>query len=180
MARYSPMRGRRLTSYEAAVERFAASQAGSWLFVNAIRHVDVPMLARTNGRLSLSVGAPVGLLETTGGRSGRTRRTPVLYLVDGDDLVLVASNVGAAKAPAWLHNLRAQPRVRFLSRESGWQTYAAREAAGDEREQRWRALCDLYAGFDTYQRRTGGRRIAVVVLAANQRGSPDAGSSRTG
>src|SRR3954454_24683630 len=111
MGRYSPGRGRSLTAYEQLIERAAATRAGGWLFVNVLCAVDRRVVALSRGRLSCAPRTPVGLLETTGARTGRRRRVPLLYLLEGDALVLVASNVGGARHPAWLHNLRAQPQA---------------------------------------------------------------------
>jgi deazaflavin-dependent oxidoreductase (nitroreductase family) len=162
MGRSSLIRGRRLNAYEQAMERFAASRIGGWLFVHVLTHGDRRLLTLTRGRASLEPAAPVGLLETTGARSGERRLTPVLYLGRGEALALVASNVGRERHPAWLHNLRADPDVRFLAR-GGWGRYRARVALGDERERLWPELTDLYAGYDAYAARTA-RDIAVVVL----------------
>lgn len=60
-------------------------------------------------------GQPVLLLQTAGRRSGRTHSTPVQYLADGDTFVVVASNAGAARPPAWDLNLRANPHAGFRS-----------------------------------------------------------------
>jgi deazaflavin-dependent oxidoreductase (nitroreductase family) len=179
LGRYSSIRGRSLTAYEQTVERFAASRAGSWLFLHALNAIDRPLLARTGGRISTGAGAPVGLLESFGARTGRRRRAPLLYLEDGDRLVLVASNGGRAEHPAWLHNLRRRPEVRFLSRERGWQRYRAHEAVGAERARCWDAATDLFAGYERYQRRTGARRIPVVVLEPIPDG-PEAAMDKTG
>ena len=160
--RYSPMRGRRLTAYEQHVERIAASRAGGWAFVHVFSPIDRRVLPRTRGRVSIAAGAPVGVLETTGARTGRRRRVPVLYMLDGNAVVLVASNIGREPEPAWLRNVRGHADVRFLSRENGWRRYRARIAEGDERARRWALATDLYAGYDAYQARTG-REIAVVV-----------------
>lgn len=103
MQRYSTVRGRRLSGYERIVERFASSRAGARLFLNVCNPIDRRLLALTRGRLSLAIGAPVGMLDTTGARSGQPRRTPLLYLVDGDRVVLVASNGGSPRHPAWYH-----------------------------------------------------------------------------
>jgi peptidylprolyl isomerase len=167
MGRYSPLRARRLTAYEQAAERFAASRLGAWLFVHAFTHADRRLLPRTRGRVSLTPGAPVGVLETVGARSGRVRRTPLLYVADGDDLVVVASNVGSARHPGWLHNVRARPRVRFLTPGRGWEQRRARiVVAGPDRDRLWALVIDLYAGYAAYARRAGERTIPVVVLQA--------------
>jgi deazaflavin-dependent oxidoreductase (nitroreductase family) len=164
MRRYSPERGRSLTPYEQLVERGAATRAGGWLFVHVLFAIDRRLLAATRGRVSCAPGTPVGLLETTGARSGARRRTPLLYVLDGDAVVLVASNIGRARHPGWLHNLRADPAIRFLTREHGWRALRAREASGDERARLWDRVADVYAGYRTYQRRAGARRIPIVVL----------------
>ena len=169
MGRYSTLRGRRLSFYEDTVERFAGSRAGAWLFLHALHPVDRRLLALTRGRLSLAVGAPVGLLETVGARSGCRRRTPLLYVADGDALVIVASNGGNARQPAWLHNLRAHPEVRFLTREHRWRSYRANVAAGSERAALWQLVNDLYAGYAIYQARAPERDFPVVVLTRMDR-----------
>src|SRR4051794_982343 len=63
------------------------------------------------------LGVPTLLLRTTGRRSGATRTNGLVYARDGDDYLVVASNGGADQAPAWLHNVRADPEVEFRSDE---------------------------------------------------------------
>jgi deazaflavin-dependent oxidoreductase (nitroreductase family) len=155
--RYSESRGRRLSAYEAAVERFAASRAGAWIFRTAV----APLDRRTDAAVSRALRVPVGTLETTGARTGRPRRTALLYHRDGDALVVVASNYGGAGDPAWLRNLRVQPRVRF--RTDRWRGYTARIASAAERERRWPAATDFYAGYGIYAARTA-REIPLVIL----------------
>jgi deazaflavin-dependent oxidoreductase (nitroreductase family) len=169
MGRYSAVRGRPLTSYEAAVERFAASRAGAWAFVRVFSPIDRRLLPITRGRVGMAIGAPVGVLETVGARSGRRRRTALLYVLDEDGVILVASNGGRAHDPGWLHNVRARSGVRFLTREHGWQRYTARVADGPERDRLWGRATDFYAGYRAYQARAGAREIPVVVL---QRSGP--------
>ena len=176
MPRYSELRGRRLRLYEAALERLVATRSGAWLFVHVVCHIDRLLLPITGGRVSLAVGTPVGLLETVGARSGRVRRAPLLYLRDGEDVIIVASNGGSARDPAWLHNVRAAPDVRFLSAPGGWRRYRARIEAGHSREAYWHRVRDLFAGYQAYERRTGGREIPIVVLtpwAIGQRARED-------
>jgi len=156
--RYSALRGRRLTAYEAAVERFAASRAGTWAF----RRVIAPLDRRTGAGVSRALRVPVGMLETTGARTGRPRRSALLYQRDGDTIVVVASNYGDAAPPAWLRNLSVHPHVRFDGR-----AYTARVAAGAERDRRWRTALDLYAGYAAYAERTR-RHIALVILTPRE------------
>lgn len=132
--------------------------------MNVANPVDQRLLAWSNGRAGLFIGQQVGLLETVGAKSGERRETPLLYLRDGERIVLVASKAGAPRHPAWYHNARAHPAVRFLPRGGPKADYVAREAEGPEREELWLKVNDLYAGYDDYQDRAGGRTIPVVVL----------------
>src|ERR1700716_2245076 len=67
---------------------------------------------RTDGRVGhRMIGVPTLLLRTTGRRSGATRTNGLVYARDGDDYLVVASNGGADRPPAWLHNLTAKPEV---------------------------------------------------------------------
>jgi deazaflavin-dependent oxidoreductase (nitroreductase family) len=158
-----PERRRQLNRFERALENFARSKAGGWYFLNVAMRVDRMLLPLTGGRVSSSPGQPICLLETVGAKSGQVRRTPLLFIPDGERVVLIGSKAGAAKHPGWIHNMRANARVKLLApRRSG--DYVAREAEGEERDRLWREAVDFYAGYDTYQGRAGNRRIPVVVL----------------
>jgi deazaflavin-dependent oxidoreductase (nitroreductase family) len=119
----------------------------------------------TGGRVGGSFDrAPVLLLHHVGRRSGQERVAPLLYLPDGDDLVIVASYGGAPRSPAWFHNLRAHPdTVVQVGREQ--RPVTAREATAAERARLWPALIDLYPAYGDYQARTE-REIPLVVLTA--------------
>ena len=132
--------------------------------MNIANPIDQRLLAWSNGRVGIFAGQSVGLLHTVGAKSGQPRTTPLLYLRDGERIVLVASKAGAAKHPAWYHNVRANPDVSFLPRGGPKGPYVAREAEGAERDELWRKVNDLYVGYDDYQERTGGRVIPVIVL----------------
>jgi deazaflavin-dependent oxidoreductase (nitroreductase family) len=107
-------------------------------------------------------GQPVLLLRTTGRRSGRYRTTPVQYLAEGDTFVVVASNGGAVRPPAWYLNLRANAnaRIRVGARSTD---VRAQEAAGSQRAERWQRLT---AGNRYLERaaRKAGRDIPLIAL----------------
>ena len=84
----------------ATARRFARSRAGAWYFINVAMRVDRVLLPLSGGRASVSLGQQVGLLETVGAKSGERRRTPLLYLRDGNHVVLIASKGGNTKHPA--------------------------------------------------------------------------------
>ena len=114
---------------------------------------------RVGGRVARS---PVLLLTTTGRRTGRARTTPLLYLEDGDRLVVVASYGGDDRAPAWYRNLAADREVTVEVGRSRRRMQAA-DAVGEERAQLWERLTQMYPPYDDYQARTS-RRIPVVIL----------------
>ena len=106
---------------------------------------------------------PTLLLEHVGAKSGTRRTSPLTYLADGDDVVLVASKGGYPKHPAWFHNLRAHPDTTVqIGREH--RAVHARVATPEERERLWPKVVELYSGYADYQRRTE-REIPLVILS---------------
>ena len=157
-------RRRQLSGIERVGERFAQSKTGSWFYINVAMRVDRVLLPLSRGRMSISVGQQVGMLESVGAKSGEVRRTPLLFIRDGNHVILIASMGGAPRHPSWLHNIRANPRVRFLGPGGTTGDYVAREAEGDERARLWDEVVDYYAGYATYKVRAGKREIPIVVL----------------
>jgi deazaflavin-dependent oxidoreductase (nitroreductase family) len=105
---------------------------------------------------------PVLLLDHVGARSGSMRTTPLLYVRDGPDVVIVASKGGHPKHPAWYHNLRANPDTAVqIGREH--RPVHARVATRQERERLWPKAVAAYSGYRGYQDRTE-REIPLVVL----------------
>ncbi len=107
-------------------------------------------------------GKPMLLLTTTGRKSGRPRTTPLQYLADGENMVLVASNGGNTWHPAWWLNLERNPEAEVQVRNERMRV-KAEKAAGEERERLWRLLVEMYSGYEGYQK-TANREIPVVVL----------------
>ena len=107
-------------------------------------------------------GAPLLLLTTTGARSGASRTVPVVYLPDGERLVVFASKAGAPTNPDWYHNLVKNPRV---SVEVGSERFDADAVVltGDERDRLFAQQAALFPGFTEYQAKTT-RVIPVVAL----------------
>ena len=117
------------------------------------------------GRVAGNVpsGAPILLLTTVGRRSGRLRTVPLLYLPDGDDLVVVASRGGMTAHPAWYLNLLVHPEVTVDTGRHR-RIMRAHVATTSERARNWPKLVDAYEHFASYQRRTT-RQIPVVMLS---------------
>ena len=117
----------------------------------------------TGGKVGGKIGkAPVLLLTTTGRKSGRPRTTPLGYAPAGDGYAVIASKGGAPQHPLWYLNLQANPRAEVTVGRKTRQLHA-RDAEGEERERPWRAVTDMYSGYDSYAQKTS-RRIPVVVL----------------
>jgi deazaflavin-dependent oxidoreductase (nitroreductase family) len=157
-------RRRKLSGIERLGERFAQSKPGSWFYINVAMRVDRVLLPLSRGRFSISVGQQVGMLETVGAKSGELRKTPLLFIRDANHVILIASMGGAPRHPSWLHNIRANPRVKFVGPGGTTGDYVAREADGDERARLWDEAVDYYAGYATYKVRAGKREIPIVVL----------------
>lgn len=102
------------------------------------------------------------LLTTIGRRSGRRHEVPLLYLRDGEQLVVIASYGGRPNYPDWYLNLVAHPEahVQIMGRR---QSVEARVATPSEREEWWPRIVDAYKGYSQYQSRTD-RIIPVVFL----------------
>ena len=109
-------------------------------------------------------------MTTTGRKTGRPRHKCVRVIQRGDRAYLVALRLShiAVTSPtavqAWVHNIRANPRVRFLGPGRATGNFVAREAQGDERGRLWDEAVDYYAGYATYKIRAGEREIPIVVL----------------
>ena len=146
----------------------SSSLPDAWL--RRVGRLNVPVYRLTRGRLMGRIGrAPVLLLTTTGRRSGEPRTAPVVFSRDGDDLVVVGSNAGNTRVPAWALNLRAHPAAEVQVRGER-RGVRARVSEGAERERLWRLVNEDYAGFDDYKELTD-REIGVFVLEPALKGS---------
>jgi len=148
------------------LRRFASSGPGSWVFARVAHRIDRPVYKVSGGRWTFASaisGLPVVMLTTTGAKSGLPRTVPVLGLPVDSGMVVIASNFGQHRQPAWHYNLQARPEgeiaVRGISRP-----FRARVAEGEERERIWRQGLEVYPGWSQYEERASHRRIHVYVL----------------
>src|SRR5918995_3984961 len=118
---------------------------------------------RANGRrVGALGGAPVLLLTTTGRRSGEPRAVTLTYFEDGGGFVVVASNAGEDRHPAWWLNLKEHPDAAVLIGGSTTRVRAA-EAVGEERKRLWTEVTTRDPAYEEYRRRTN-RFIPILVL----------------
>lgn len=106
-------------------------------------------------------GVPTCLLTTTGRKSGTERTTPLLYMRDGNRVVLVASQGGLPKHPAWYYNVRTNPDITIQT-GSDVRQMRAHTADDTERDELWPKLLEVYSDFESYQSWTE-RTIPIVV-----------------
>ena len=133
-------------------------------FGKAMSVVNTWVFKASDGRLGSRFlrGAPVLLLTSVGRRTGELRTTPLIYLADGDRIVLVASKAGSKRHPLWYRNLEANPECEVqIARDRIKCT--SRTASSEEKAALWPALVEIYRDYDDYQARTH-RDIPVVIL----------------
>jgi deazaflavin-dependent oxidoreductase (nitroreductase family) len=135
-------------------------ESGFWKYVGAAH---VRIYEMSGGRLGASLGGmPHLLLTTTGRRSGRRRTVPLTYMRDGEAMVLVASNGGSDRHPAWWLNLREPGRAHVRVGREAFDVTATR-AQGEEHARLWKALKVFNPFYAQYEQITD-RDIPVVVL----------------
>jgi deazaflavin-dependent oxidoreductase (nitroreductase family) len=117
----------------------------------------------TGGKLFGRMGkSPILLLNTVGRKTGRKRTSPLLYVMDGENFVIIASKGGAPTHPAWYLNLMANPEatVEIGDRE----VHVEAEVADPEEKARlWQKMVEMYPTYDDYQKKTE-REIPLLVL----------------
>jgi deazaflavin-dependent oxidoreductase (nitroreductase family) len=136
----------------------------SWPVLRRVTGLHTVAYRTTRGVIGHRVpfGPPMLLLEHVGAKSGVKRTSPLVYVPDGDDVVLVASKGGNPKNPAWFYNLKAHPETR-VQIGSEQRLVRARVATDDERRRLWPKAVEVYGGYAGYQERTS-RKIPLVVL----------------
>ena len=139
------------------------SPAGYQFLLHLAPRIDKVLIPPTGGRLS-SVGiGKVGLVTTTGAKSGLQRTHPLVLIDDSDGLLAIGSNYGRPSHPAWTANLLTHPEctVEFVAPPA---QYRAELLSGDGRASAWAAAVDFYAGYERYRTSCAPREIRVFRL----------------
>ena len=140
------------------------SSSPFWKAFNVFSRGQATLFRATKGRFGSTMqGAPVLLLHHVGRKSGTARVSPLIYMADGDRLLIVASKGGTDKNPAWFHNLLANPETEVELKGGERRQVRARRASDEERTAYWPRLVEGYGDYDEYQRHAE-RTIPVVVL----------------
>jgi deazaflavin-dependent oxidoreductase (nitroreductase family) len=163
LRRESAFRGRKLRLDEALLERFAMSGAGYQFLLRIAPRIDKVVIPRTKGRFSSTGFDKVGLVTTTGAKSGEQRTHPLVLIDEGDSLLAIASNYGRPPHAAWSYNLLAHPEctVEFKGAPA---RYRAELLEGAERDKAWATAVDFYAGYEAYRKKCAPRVIRLFRL----------------
>jgi deazaflavin-dependent oxidoreductase (nitroreductase family) len=146
--------------------------------VNLIPRAGVIVYRLSKGRLGgKQQDLSILILHTVGRKSGKARQSPLLYLQDGDDYVIVGSRGGSDAPPAWWLNLQAMPETTIEIKGSR-RRVTARTATAQQKAAYWPRLIAGYSFYEDYQARTA-RDIPVVVLTPAPESSRAAGDTRS-
>jgi deazaflavin-dependent oxidoreductase (nitroreductase family) len=128
--------------------------------------IEAPIMKATRGRVRLNIVMPIVVLTSIGARSGKRWDAPLGYFTDGEDVILIASNYGGDRHPAWYHNLLAHPECKLHIGPHGG-PFVAKETTGADRERLYTLAIDrLSKVFALHDQRSGDRAIPVMRLTA--------------
>ena len=157
-----PLWKRNLSWYLGA--KALTTTTGQSIWRRVVAPIEAPLMKATRGRIRISFSAPMVVLTSIGARSGERRDIPLTYFTDGDAVILIASNYGGPRHPAWFHNLVANPECELHIGDRGGRFVAA-EVDGPERERLYTLAADRFNRvFGSYETRSGSRRIPVMRL----------------
>lgn len=149
------------TALRGAAQRLGGTRVGVLAIGRIISPLQRELLRRTGGRLSLTGRAPVLLLTTTGRRSGKARTVPLLYLPDGDRLVICNVNPGFERPNPWILNLRAAPHAQVqIGRATA--SVRARPASEQEVDRYWPPLTTMWPAYQDFYDKGGKRSVFVL------------------
>lgn len=139
------------------------SSVGYQFLTHLAPRIDKALIPRTGGHLSSAGFDAVGLVTTTGAKSGQPRTQPLALIDDADGLLAVGSNYGRPSHPSWSTNLLAHPEctVEFKSAPA---QYQAELLTGVERAAAWATATDYYAGYESYRTACAPREIRIFRL----------------
>jgi deazaflavin-dependent oxidoreductase (nitroreductase family) len=147
------------------IHRFVMLRAVSAFSAPRVHRLDRAILKLTKGTHTVSefLGWNIVQLTTIGAKTGRPHTMPLVGLIDGERIALVASSFGRTHNPAWYYNLKAHPECTLQANQRTG-TYLARETEGDEYKKYWQWAVSVYAGYEKYKERAAHRHIPVMVL----------------
>ena len=149
------------------IQPYTAKQEnlGTWL-INKVGRWQTAVYELTGGRVwNKFLGSPVAILTTVGRKSGIERKIPLLFLMQGEDVIMTASKGGMSKLPLWYFNVKAAPAAQIQIGATK-KNYRMREANEEEELILWPQLEAMYKDYKEYRARTEGlRRIPVLIFS---------------
>jgi deazaflavin-dependent oxidoreductase (nitroreductase family) len=157
---------RRRGWFSRAYAAFSATRLGRLLSAKVVWKLDPYLLRATRGRVGMGLVLPTALLETRGAKTGALRRNAVIYFHDEGRVTIIASKAGAERHPAWFHNLRVHPDVRF----GGIPMRATVVSDEAERHRLWTLADRVFAPYATYREDAAkaSRTIPIVQLTERE------------
>lgn len=146
------------------VQRTATSKFGAWTIGHVLARIDPLTLRLSGGRISTLPTKPILLLRHTGAKSGLRRETSLQFAVNNNSLIVVAANGGQPRHPGWYFNLKANPDCEVIVRHRSGR-YVATELTGDDRNQAWIRMLEIFPGYEIWQERAG-REFPVFALTS--------------
>ncbi|EON31933.1 hypothetical protein GTC6_15024 [Gordonia terrae C-6] len=148
--------------------RYGGSRIGQWYLRRIAPRVDPILMRRTNGRIS-SVGTwpRFVLLTHVGAKSGIERTTPLIYFTDGERVILIASNYGGTRHPAWYHNVKNNPDV-ILSCGGYEGRFRGEEVVGAEYDRLWALANRWNPIYRKYDESSGARQIPLLAFTPTE------------
>src|ERR1700742_3828768 len=153
------------------VARVARSPLGLRFLRDIGSRVDPTLLRLTRGRVRSVWPFPAIVLTHVGAKSGRTRTSALVYFTDRGRVIIIASNFGESRNPAWYHNVKANPVVRLHGRGIRGH-FRAEEIYGAERDRLFQRAKDAPLPWGHYEQAaaTRFRCIPVIALTPQNRG----------
>ena len=149
----------------------ATTRFASWLLARVLPYLDRIVLDLTRNRQTatrLLTGLPALTIMTRGARTGRKYRTPLLYLQEGENYILIATNFGQRENPGWYYNILAHPEIEVTC-NGETSRYHGSEVEGLDWRASWEMAVAHYPGYSNYQHRAAGRRIPIIILSPLER-----------
>ncbi|CAN5242288.1 nitroreductase/quinone reductase family protein [soil metagenome] len=143
--------------------RVTGTKPGRWLARRVAPRIDPTLLRLSRGRLSSALVTPELLLFHTGSRTGKPRVTPLTYFSDNNRAIVIASNYGGSRHPAWYYNVLAQPEVT-ISAGGYTATFLGEEVIGPERDRLWDLAVGFIPSYADYEQLAGTRTIPILAF----------------
>jgi deazaflavin-dependent oxidoreductase (nitroreductase family) len=144
--------------------RVAVSPLGLRFLRGIGSRVDPTLLRLTRGRVSSVWPFPAVIMTHIGAKSGRTRTSPLVYFTDRGRVIVIASNFGESRNPAWYHNIKGNPIVTLYGRGI-WARFIAEEIYGAERDRLFQRAKDAPGPYNKYEQAAGSQSRCVPVIA---------------